>query len=201
MPALLPNEIKRKAQLVSEQEAERLLWVLEEILARLVIIGNICSSSLLLRLNEETMSDVTESLSALHYLGFRLFEDQFRKVICSVLLFLWEKDYPSFWLSLWKLRIVFKQNEFFLLDDFTSKKEFLLWKVESESEVAQSCLTLCDPMDCSLPSSSVHGIFQAIVLEWIAISFSSSGRLIGRFSKTSVSLTLCPQMGVFLPFG
>ena len=43
---------------------------------------------------------------------------------------------------------------------------------ESESEVAQSCPTLCDPMDCSLPSSSVHGIFQAIVLEWIAISFS-----------------------------
>ena len=40
------------------------------------------------------------------------------------------------------------------------------------SEVTQSCLTLCDPMDCSLPSSSVHGIFQAIVLEWIAISFS-----------------------------
>ena len=43
---------------------------------------------------------------------------------------------------------------------------------ESESEVAQLCLTLCDPMDCSLPGSSVHGIFQAIVLEWIAISFS-----------------------------
>ena len=41
------------------------------------------------------------------------------------------------------------------------------------SEVAQSYLTLCDPMDCSLPSSSVHGIFQARVLEWIAISFSS----------------------------
>ena len=40
-----------------------------------------------------------------------------------------------------------------------------------ESEVAQSCPTLCDPMDCSLPGSSVHGIFQAIVLEWIAISF------------------------------
>ena len=40
------------------------------------------------------------------------------------------------------------------------------------SEVAQSCPTLCDPMDCSLPSSSVHGIFHAIVLEWIAISFS-----------------------------
>ena len=39
--------------------------------------------------------------------------------------------------------------------------------------VAQSCPTLCDPVDCSLPGSSVHGIFQAIVLEWIAISFSS----------------------------
>ena len=43
---------------------------------------------------------------------------------------------------------------------------------ESESEVSQSCPTLCDPMDCSLPGSSVHGVFQAIVLEWIAISFS-----------------------------
>jgi len=40
------------------------------------------------------------------------------------------------------------------------------------SEVAQSCPTLCDLMDCSLPGSSVHGIFQAIVLEWDAISFS-----------------------------
>ena len=40
------------------------------------------------------------------------------------------------------------------------------------SEVALSCLTLCDPMDCSLPGSSVHGIFQARVLEWVAISFS-----------------------------
>ena len=40
------------------------------------------------------------------------------------------------------------------------------------SEVAQSCLTLCDPMDCSPPGSSVHGIFQAAVLEWVAIFFS-----------------------------
>ena len=45
-------------------------------------------------------------------------------------------------------------------------------KVKSESEVAQSCLTLRDPMDCSLPGSSVHGIFQARVLEWGAIAFS-----------------------------
>ena len=45
-------------------------------------------------------------------------------------------------------------------------------KVKSESEVAQSCPTLRDPMDCSLPRSSVHGIFQARVLEWGAIAFS-----------------------------
>jgi len=45
-------------------------------------------------------------------------------------------------------------------------------KVKSESEVAQSCPTLSDPMDCSLPGSSVHGIFQAKVLEWGAIAFS-----------------------------
>ena len=45
-------------------------------------------------------------------------------------------------------------------------------KVESESEVAQSCPTLSDPMDCSLPGSSIHGIFQATVLEWGAIAFS-----------------------------
>ena len=50
---------------------------------------------------------------------------------------------------------------------------FLAKPQGSESEVAQSCLTLCDPMDYSLPGSAVHGIFQAIVLEWIAISFSS----------------------------
>ena len=45
-------------------------------------------------------------------------------------------------------------------------------KVKRESEVAQWCLTLSDPMDCSLPGSSVHGILQARVLEWGAIAFS-----------------------------
>ena len=45
-------------------------------------------------------------------------------------------------------------------------------KVKSESEVAQLCLTLSNPMDCSLPGSSGHGIFQARVLEWGAIAFS-----------------------------
>ena len=45
-------------------------------------------------------------------------------------------------------------------------------KVKSEKEVAQSCLTLSNPMDYSLPGSSIHGIFQARVLEWGAIAFS-----------------------------
>jgi len=45
-------------------------------------------------------------------------------------------------------------------------------KVKSESEVIQSCPTFSDPMDCSLPGSSFHGIFQARVLEWGAIAFS-----------------------------
>ena len=45
-------------------------------------------------------------------------------------------------------------------------------KVKSESDVTQSHPTLCDPMDCSLPGSAVHGIFQARVLEWVAIAFS-----------------------------
>ena len=47
-------------------------------------------------------------------------------------------------------------------------------KVKLESEVAQSCLTLSNPMDCSLPGSSVHGILQARVLEWSAIAFSNN---------------------------
>ena len=47
-------------------------------------------------------------------------------------------------------------------------------KVKSEREVTQSCPTLRDPMDCSLPGSSIHGIFQARVLEWVAIAFSQT---------------------------
>ena len=46
-------------------------------------------------------------------------------------------------------------------------------KVKSESEVSHSCLTLSDPTDCSLPGFSIHGIFQARVLEWGAIAFSN----------------------------
>ena len=51
-------------------------------------------------------------------------------------------------------------------------------KVKSESEVAQSCPTLCDPTDYSLPGSSVHGIFQARVLEWGATAFSEIKKLL-----------------------
>ena len=56
-------------------------------------------------------------------------------------------------------------------------------KVESESDVAQSCLTLSDPMDCSLPGSSIHGIFQATVLEWGAIAFSRNSTRTIQISK------------------
>ena len=65
---------------------------------------------------------------------------------------------------------------------FQLRLGFLTWQLwvrirgyqeKKESEVAQSCPNLCDPMDCSLPGSSVHGIFQARVLEWFATSFSS----------------------------
>ena len=48
----------------------------------------------------------------------------------------------------------------------------IAWEYQAASKSLQSCPTLCDPMGCSLPGSSVHGIFQATVLEWIAISFS-----------------------------
>ena len=49
---------------------------------------------------------------------------------------------------------------------------------ETESEIAQSCPTLCDPMDYSPPDSSIHGIFQVRVLEWDAIAFSTRGALV-----------------------
>ena len=55
-------------------------------------------------------------------------------------------------------------------------------KVRSESEVAQPCPTLSDPMDCSLPGSSIHGIFQARVLEWGAIAFSAISLYLTHFS-------------------
>ena len=52
-------------------------------------------------------------------------------------------------------------------------------KVKIESEVTQLCLTPSNPMDCSLPGSSIHGICQARVLEWVAIAFSNKGFTVG----------------------
>ena len=60
-------------------------------------------------------------------------------------------------------------------------------KVKSESEVAQSYPTLSDPMDCSLLGSSVHGIFQARVLEWGAIAFSDRRGYMTLIKKNPVS--------------
>ena len=60
-------------------------------------------------------------------------------------------------------------------------------KVKSESEVAQSCPTLHNPMDCSLPGSSIHGIFEAGVLEWVAIAFSKT--MVHRIAKSQTWLS------------
>ena len=66
--------------------------------------------------------------------------------------------------------------KFFLIVSRLKTLKPNVWHVRSEvkwSEFAQSCPTLCDPVGCSPPGSSVHGIFQAWILEWVAISFSS----------------------------
>ena len=68
-------------------------------------------------------------------------------------------------------------------------------KVKSEREVAQSGPTPSDPMDCSLPGSSVHGICQARVLEWVAIAFSE----VLAFSSVQSCLTLCDPMNRSMP--
>ena len=59
-------------------------------------------------------------------------------------------------------------------------------KVKSESEIAQSCLTLSDPMDCSLPGSSIYGIFQARLLEWVAIAFSMNKCRASQIAKVEI---------------
>ena len=69
-------------------------------------------------------------------------------------------------------------------------------KVKSESEVAQSCPTLRDPMDCSPPGSSVHGILQARVLEWGAIAFSQSEHRLIEKEELQVDIT---ERGLSLP--
>ena len=73
-------------------------------------------------------------------------------------------------------------------------------KVKSESEVAQSCPTLCDSMGCSLPGSSIHGIFQLSLLEWVAISFSVySRRVIITFGLHNYVSWDVPQLAVSRP--
>ena len=74
-------------------------------------------------------------------------------------------------LYLWAcfLKIQVLCHLFFFFNNLTSKTET---NILSESEIAQSCPSLCDPMDCSPPGSSVHWILQARILEWVAISFS-----------------------------
>ena len=57
-------------------------------------------------------------------------------------------------------------------DGYSISSKGFLPTIVKESEVTQSCPTLCDPVDCSPPGSSVHGILQARILEWVAISFS-----------------------------
>ena len=68
--------------------------------------------------------------------------------------------------------------------------------MKSESEVDQSCLTLCNPMDCSLPHSSVHGIFQERVLEWDSIAFSKESMSTG---QTSLSLSFSAVLSLISP--
>ena len=63
-------------------------------------------------------------------------------------------------------------------------------KVKSESEVVQLCPTPGDPMDCSLPGSSIHGIFQARVLEWGAIAFSDVISRESLYSELQMSLSM-----------
>ena len=67
---------------------------------------------------------------------------------------------------------VWEQTSGYQREERWKERQYKGMGLRSESEVAQSCPTLCDPMDCSLLGFSVHGIFQARVLEWVAISFS-----------------------------
>ena len=67
-------------------------------------------------------------------------------------------------------------------------------KVKSQSEVAQSCLTLSDLTDCSLRGSSVHGIFQARVLEWGAIAFSIFAPKIGQMELNPILTSSLPAL-------
>ena len=92
--------------------------------------------------------------------SFELFQGYQATVLLNISSFMWLKvgNFYCCCLSIfWDLKIF---------------REFNISEGEGEGEVAQSCPTLCDPMDCSLPGSSIQGILQARILEWVAISFS-----------------------------
>ena len=77
---------------------------------------------------------------------------------------------------IWRLILIYFNPSSPASDSFPStvgkKKSKIRCYSTGESEVVQSCLILCDPVDCSPPGSSIHGILQARILEWVAISFS-----------------------------
>ena len=96
--------------------------------------------------------------------GSKLGKEYIKAVYCHLAYL----TYMLGWLSTsWNQKIVGRNvNNLRYADDTT-----LMAESKSESEVAQSCPTLCDSVDCSLPASSVHGILQVRMLEWVAISF------------------------------
>ena len=94
----------------------------------------------------------------------------------------WKEYRVSFLTTAYEPTII--SNKWFLKKNLITLKK-KQWLSEWVSEVAQSCPTLCDPMDSSLSGASVHGIFQARVLQWIAISFSRGSS--GLRNRTRVS--------------
>ena len=90
----------------------------------------------------------------------------------------WLADWKLNWgpVTIWLVRMVLKRiklkQDWELKPIFICGKTMLITCYLCMCSVTQSCPTLCDPMDCSLPSSSVHGTFQARILKWFAISFS-----------------------------
>ena len=94
--------------------------------------------------------------------------------------------------------ILRQENITFELKGKTSSKILMSWRhirsildSKKESEVAQSCPTLCDPVDLSLPGSSVQGIFQARILEWVAISFFRRSSQTRDWPRVSCILSRC----------
>ena len=87
-----------------------------------------------------------------------------------------KKEMIQYWSDIY-LQLLYSLDEFTPISLYSDLYPLwpiltMKWSEVKWNEVTQSCPTLCGPMDCSLPGSSVHGIFQARILEWVAISFS-----------------------------